>query len=340
MKAIKILAVLLMITIALSGCVDRKNKPVVFVWYPNESGEDLKAARDEFGSLVTKATGRPVEHKLTTDYAIAIEALSNNNADIAWVGAIGYIEANERNKAIHPLVVNSGASGTLSDAVYFSWLIVRKGDETAYQTADGFTIDNMVGKRFSFVSSSSTSGFVVPADGIINRFKNTTEWNQLTTDDLLEGGTDKFFSEVLFGGSHQGSAVNLLSGRADVAAVCDTCIGSYIEHIGGTHNRSGAVYRVRLDATEPFHNLRGSELFVISSTPVLNAPFVVNSETLNKQEIDALRDVFTSAETAANPRVFVPRDSEFKGLLRRQSAESRFVAVEDSWFNPIRELSK
>lgn len=340
MKAVRILAVLLMVALAFSGCTDRKNKPVVFVWYPNESGDDMKSARDEFGALVTKATGRPVEHKLTTDYAISIETLSNNNADVAWVGAIGYIEANNRNKVIQPLVVNSGKSGTLSDAVYYSWFIVRKGEEAEYQTTDGFAIDKMAGKRFSFVSSSSTSGFRVPSDSIVNRFKKTAEWSSLTTDDLLEGGRNKFFSEVLFGGSHQGSAVNLLSGRADVAAVCDTCIDNYIEHIGGTHNRPGAVYRVRANADEPFHNLRGREFFVIGATPVLNAPFVVNTKTLSAQEINALRELFTSAETAANPRIFVPRGSDFKGLLRQESAESRFIAVDDAWFNPIRELSK
>ena len=39
------------------------------VWYPNESGNDLKAARDEIGKVIEEVTGKKVEHKLTTDYA-------------------------------------------------------------------------------------------------------------------------------------------------------------------------------------------------------------------------------------------------------------------------------
>ena len=62
----------------------------------------------------------------------------------------------------------------------------------------------------SFVSNSSTSGFKVPTNTIISHFAD----DNLIVDNLLEGGSDAFFSEVLFGGSHQGSAFNLLSGKA------------------------------------------------------------------------------------------------------------------------------
>lgn len=154
------------------------------------------------------------------------------------------------------------------------------------------------------------------------------------------GGADRFFTDVLFGGSHQGSAVNLLSGRADVAAFCDTCVANYVEFVSGTPNRPGAIYRVRNDAAEPFNTLTGMEFVIISSTPVLNAPFVMNTEKLKKEEIDALLAVFTAPETAANPKVFVPKGSDFKGLLKKESGAQQFVAVEDAWFNPIRELAQ
>ena len=54
---------------------------ITLVWYPNESAEDYQAARDEVGKLIEKATGKKVEQKLTTDYAIAIESLSNGTSD-------------------------------------------------------------------------------------------------------------------------------------------------------------------------------------------------------------------------------------------------------------------
>ena len=45
------------------------------------------------------------------------------------------------------------------------------------------------------------------------------------SDVLLEPGS--FFSKVLFGNSHQGSAVNLLSGDAEVAAFDDVDVDMY-----------------------------------------------------------------------------------------------------------------
>ena len=92
---------------------------ITLVWYPNESAEDYDVARSEYARLIEEATGKKVEQKLTTDYAIAIESLANGTAQICFMGAQGYIEAKNANDAIEPLFVNSGASGTLDDAKYY-----------------------------------------------------------------------------------------------------------------------------------------------------------------------------------------------------------------------------
>ncbi len=99
-----------------SGGKSNSDEKLTVVWYPNESGNDLKGARDEIGAMIEEATGRSVEHKLTTDYAIAIETIANGNAHLAFMGAQGYIEANNKNDKVQPLAVPSGPSGTLDDA--------------------------------------------------------------------------------------------------------------------------------------------------------------------------------------------------------------------------------
>jgi len=312
---------------------------LTIAWYPNESGAELKEAREEFGKLIEQATGKKVEHKTTTDYVIAIESIANGNADLAYLGPQGYVEAHDKNGNVRPLVVSSGASGTLDDAVYYSWLAVKKEDADQYRDADGFNLDRIEGKRFSFVSTSSTSGFKVPSAGIVSHFGKKEQYKDLKAEDLLEGGKGKLFSEVLFGNSHQGSAVNLLTGKADVSAFCDTCVDNYVELVEGTANRPGAVYAIRDDAVEPFNTLRGREFVLISVTPVLNSPFVVNLETLRDHEIEAIKKMLMSDETANNPKIFVPEDSGFTGLLKKTKNE-RFVEVDDAWFDPIRELSQ
>ena len=324
---------------ASTGGAAKEKDTLTIAWLPNESGADLTEARDEIGKVIEEKTGKKVKHQTTTDYIVAIEAVANGNADIAFLGAQGYIEAHNKNEKVIPLVVPSGASGTLEDAVYYSWLAVNKDNVDEYQNGDEFELDNIQGKKFSFVSNSSTSGFKVPSTGIVDYFSKQGEFKDLTAEDLLEGGEDNFFNEVLYGGSHQGSAVNLLSGKADVAAFCDTCVSNYVELADGEDNRPGAVYQVKKDAAEPFNTVVGKEFSLISVTPVLNAPFAINSETVNEELQAQLLEIMTSDEITNNEKIFVPEGSEFSGLFKK-SKDERLVEVEDAWFNPIRELSK
>lgn len=341
-KSILSIVMLLVLSSILGACSGEKSassssKKITMVWYPNESGNDLKSARDEIGKVIEEATGKQIEHKLTTDYAVAIESIASGKAQIAFMGAQGYIEAKNKSKAIEPVVVPSGASGTLDDAVYYSWLAVRKADADKYKTNGKFSIDNIVDSKFSFVSSSSTSGFKVPSSGIVSHFSKQAEWKDLKAEDLMEGG--KFFKEVLYGDSHQGSAVNLLSKRADVAAFCDTCVGNYIELADGKANQVGTTYKVKKDAAEPFNSLPGEEFTLINVTPVLNAPFAANTETLSKEDFKKIQEALTSDDVANNKNIFVPEDSKMAGLFKKTDKE-RFVIAEDKWFNPIRELAK
>ncbi len=309
---------------------------ITIVWYPNESAEDYEVAREEWGRLIEQATGKKVEQKLTTDYAIAIESLANGTAQISFMGAQGYIEAKNANDAVLPLFVNSGASGTLDDAHYYSFLAVEKGNEGEYASADGgYSIDNIRGKRMSFVSNSSTSGFKVPTSSILTHFADLG----LTEDDLIEGGDDMFFSQVLFGGSHQGSAFNLMSGRSDISAFCNTEIAPYADCTEGEPNTVGSVYTIKSDASAPFDTVAGEEFVIIQVTPVLNGPFAYNSEALDPADVKAIQDLMTSDEVANNPLIFVPEDSDGVGMYEK-TANERLLLVEDAWFDPIRNLSE
>ncbi|MBM7715924.1 PhnD/SsuA/transferrin family substrate-binding protein [Siminovitchia sp. FSL H7-0308] len=335
------LVMLIVISVFLGACSNTKksasSEEITMVWYPNESGNDLKAARDEIGKVIEEATGKKVTHKLTTDYAVAIETIANGNAQMAFMGAQGYIEAKNKSEDIEPVVVPSGASGTLEDAVYHSWLAVRAEDAEKHKENGEFTIDKIVDSKFSFVSNSSTSGFKVPSNSIVTHFSKQDQWKDLTPEDLMEGG--KFFKEVLYGDSHQGSAVNLLSKRADVAAFCDTCVGNYVEVADGEENTAGSTYKVRDDAAEPFNTLTGEEFTLISVTPVLNAPFVANASTLSEEDFKKIQESLASDEVANNETIFVPEDSEQAGLFKKTDKE-RFVVTDDAWFDPIRELAK
>lgn len=336
-----VMAIFLM-SILVTGCGSnsagvKEPDTITVAWLPNNSSDDFKDVRAEFDKIIEKATGKKVTDKLTTDYAILIEALANGNAQIAFCGAQQYIEAHDKNNQVVPLVVNSGDSGTLKDAMYYSRIVVKKGNEDQYKSGSGFSIDNISGKKMSFVSNSSTSGYKVPSAAIVSNFSKQDKWKSLTADDLLEGGNGKFFSQVLFGGSHQLSLVNVLTDKADVAAVDDIDVETYVDLTSGTANTAGAVYTVRNGATAPFDKLGGAQYVVIKAMPVMNAPFVVNTGTLSQKTIDAIQSAFLSDEVTNNPKVFLPKNSKDKGIF---SQPQRFLKVEDSWYNPIRDLSK
>lgn len=333
----------------LVGCGGTNNKEVnssskssdtiTMVWYPNESAGDLAEARDEIGKVIEKATGKKVEHKLTTDYSVVVESIASGTAGIAYMGPEGYIQANKKNNKVQPLVVSSGKSGTIDDAVYYSWLAVPTDKAEEYKKDGKYSLDSIQGKKISYVSNSSSSGFKVPAKSIISYFSNQDKWKDLTTDDLMQGGNDKFFSEVIFGGSHQGSAVNVLTGKTDIAAFCDITLANYIDAVNGKFDELGTTYRVKDDAPEPFNTLPGKEFTTISNIAVLNSPFAINTQVISEEDQKKILDALISDEVANNPKIFVKEGSDIKALFSKEGNE-RFLKVEDSWFDPARDVSK
>ena len=331
-----IMAILLVAVMAIgmsNAALAENTNPITVVWYPNESSNTHEEIRAEVGRLIEQATGRKVEHKLTTDYTIAIEALASGSADMAMaMGAVGYIEAKNRNPEVNVLFVNADKNGTLDGAKYFSWLCVDAENADDYVSGDTYSIDHIAGKKMSFVSNSSTSGFRVPTSSIIAHFAG----ENLDEDKLVEGGSGMFFSEVYFGGSHQGSAVNLINGNADVAAFCDIELQSYIELVSGEENAVGAVYAVREGADAPFDQYVGREFVVIASTPVFNGPNAVNPKNLNAEEIEAIRVLFTSEEVANNEILFYDASVEGAVGLYKNSSSKGYVSVDDSWYDAYR----
>lgn len=335
--ALLLIAVLALGTVLLAtGCSSESDssssgEPLTVVFLPDNSSSDMEASRDALAEIIEEATGRDVEIMTTTDYNVAIEAIVSGEAQMGYFGAEGYVEANEKNDAVQCAFTASDENGTLDEACYYSRICVKAENADEYADGDSYSIDNIEGKSFSFVSATSTSGFAVPASEIVSCFDLDS------TDDLLEDGT--FFSSVMFGDSHQGSAVNLLSGNADVAAFDDIDVDMYFDLVSGEANEIGAVYQVKDDADAPFDSVRGEQFTIIGSTPVLNGPFCYNTDELTEEECEAITEAMCSEETANNSAIFYnPDDEDASGLVEKTSDQTCFVEVEDSWYDPIRDL--
>ena len=312
---------------------EKNTSPIIVTWYPNESSNTHGDVRSEVGKLIGQATGRKVEHRLTTDYTIAIEAIASGAADIAMsMGAVGYVEAKNKNPEINVLFVNADKNGKLDEAKYFSWLCVTVENADNYKSGGTYSIDNIRGKKMSFVSNSSTSGFRVPTSSIIAHFTK----DNLNEDKLIEGGANLFFSDVYFGGSHQGSAINLITSNVDVAAFCDTELERYVQLDEGIESEVGSVYAIKNNAEAPFNVHSGKKFMVIASYPVFNGPCAYNPKNLSPDEIQAIRDLFTSKEVADNQVLFF--DPEAKGAigLFKKTSSYGYTLTADSWYDPYR----
>ena len=310
----------------------KNDSPINVVWYPNESSNTHEEIRAEIGRLIEQATGRTVNNLTTTDYTIAIQSIASGSADIAMaMGAVGYIEAKNSNPQVDVLFVNADKNGKLDEAKYFSWICVNRDDAGQYASGGSYSIENIKGKRMSFVSNSSTSGFRVPTSTIIAHFAG----DNLTEDDLLPEGS--FFSEVFFGQSHQGSAINLIAGNCDAAAFCDTEMHPYADLVSGEDNTVGAVYGIKAGADAPFDVHAGKEFVVIACIPVFNGPCAYNPQNLNADEIKAVRDLFTSPEVADNEKLFYDPDVEGAFGLHKKTSSYGYTLTNDSWYDPYRQ---
>jgi phosphonate transport system substrate-binding protein len=303
-------------------------KPLTIVFLPSDSAKEEGAARTALKEKISQATGRKVKVETTTDYNVTIQAIASNKAQIALLGPDSYIQARSQSKHVEPIVTYSGKSGTLKDAYYHSYIMVNKADASQYQKNGKYSLDNIKGKTMSFVSNTSTSGFAVPAGAIKSKF------NLKSTNQLAQGG--KFFSKVLYGQSHQGSALNLLSGNSQIAAFDDIDLVQYGKFLNNS-TKAGAIFKINNNASAPLNKVAGKESIAIAVYKVQNEPIAVNNTDLSRSEIKKIQNILTSKKTTNDKRFFAPSGSNSRSLFTKDG-KTQFVKINDSWYKPTHEI--
>ncbi len=313
------------------SCSEEKKEAFKIVFYPNESGESMKDAREAFKDVLQKALNRDVEVLTTTDYNIALETLISGKANMAYVGAEGYIQAHNKNEAVIPLVTNSGPSGTLSDSLYYAFIACSTKHVAKFTDEEGrFNAEAVRNKKVSFVSVNSTSGFTIPAKFLQGKLGASD------TDELIKEGA--FFEKTIFASSHQGSQVMLYTEEADIACFAIPQTIKVYALAEGEENTDGAVYEVQPCDDKPFSDYVGEKITILKALPVLNAPLVINTATATPEEIEKIRAMLVSDETTNNPGIFRQAGSEIKGIFPRWSDATRLIEVDDAWYDKVRNV--
>lgn len=170
---------------------------------PIEGGADTRERFAPLGDHLSKRLGVPVDVVSASSYQGVITAMANDQLDFAYYGPKSYVEAARRAKA-EAMLLELSQDG---EPGYRSIFIVPAG-------SDAQTLSDTRGRGFVFTDPNSTSGYLIPATIVYDRFGEPAE---------------TFFSEVRFSGAHGTSMLQVAAGEVEVAATNDLDLNRMIQ---------------------------------------------------------------------------------------------------------------
>jgi phosphonate transport system substrate-binding protein len=230
--------------------------------FPSRTGTtEVQRKADAIAKLISSELKMPVEAVVADDTA-AVEALRADRAEVAFLSSRPALKAEKLAGAkLYLAEVRPDYSG---GQTYRSVMVVRDDSELQKKSDSKENLEQLKGKKMSFTSPTSGSGFVFPVGELVK--------NGMVPDrDRLTG----FFGQVSYGGNYSGALQAVLRGQADVAAVSEYALRPpYITEEEGKqlrilHEISGVpAHGVAIDDRVP-EDLRGR---VIAALQKLNEP--------------------------------------------------------------------
>ncbi|PZO66679.1 MAG: phosphonate ABC transporter substrate-binding protein [Paracoccus denitrificans] len=152
-----------------------------------ENAQDRMNSNECYRAAIEKSLGVPVKVFTPADYDGVIQGLLGGTLDMAWMGASGYAKIYLTNPdAVSPVLTKQNIDGSTG---YYSIGLARKDS--------GITsIEDAKGKIFAFADPNSTSGYLIPAAELTEKY----------------GPLDQYFSEVRFSGGHEQTIVGVANG--------------------------------------------------------------------------------------------------------------------------------
>lgn len=179
-----------------------KDHPLRVLMIPADTGtNDITADYAPVFNGITEHYGIHFELRVGASYAAVVEGMCNDQADIAWYGAVTFGQAHDR-CGVDLLAVDV----LKGDSSYYSGIFVRKDSGIK-------TIADMKGKSMAFGSPNSTSSFNFPVAM------------------LIAAGVDpvKDLKKVIIAGSHSASIAALSEGKVDAAAASYNSFGKAVK---------------------------------------------------------------------------------------------------------------
>ncbi|MEV0428258.1 phosphate/phosphite/phosphonate ABC transporter substrate-binding protein [Micromonospora sp. NPDC050495] len=221
---------------------------------PNISPEKQQAQYEPFRKYLADRLHVDVELFVATDYAGVVAALVSEKVDVAYLGGLTYVQADEQTDVTPMVTEVDEETGTPK---YLSAVAVKK--DSPHQSVKD-VVD--AGGRFAFGDVSSTSGSLYPRVMLVGAGA------RCQPDDLASCPP---LSRVVFTGGHDAAAQAVLNGSADAAGL-----------------ELRILHRLERQGTVPTGALR-----VVQTHEVMGYPWVARAD-LSAQARTTLTEAFTS----------------------------------------------
>lgn len=200
-----IVAVVLGLNLVSAQEVDRTGWPETFIIgvYPGDNVQEALAAVEPLRVYLEDTLGVRTVLITGTSYNAVIEAMAANRADAMEVGPFSYVLAADVANAEAIAVANYEVEVDKNEVPgYFSLMFTKKGS--------GITsIADLAGRSFAFTDPASTSGYLVPANDILQAMEFT------------DAGQIEDFANVTFAGNHPTAVLSVFNDTVEAGATFD-----------------------------------------------------------------------------------------------------------------------
>lgn len=165
---------------------------------PDQDPEKLQRLYGSVAADLSKKLGVPVVYKPVTDYTAAVSLFRTGDLQLVWFGGLTGVQARLQTPGAKPLVQRD------IDGSFHSLFIVNAATKLA-PVQDVAGLAELKGKRFTFGSQSSTSGFLMPAYFLLQARVDVDK--DFVGPPGYSGSHDKTI-DLVQSGSYQAGAVN------------------------------------------------------------------------------------------------------------------------------------
>lgn len=312
-----------------SAFFGKKEEKIVLGFLPTEGSAEFEGFRDGLAAEIEVATGKKIDIRTTDSYEALIDAMLAGEMDLAFSGGNQYIMAKDdsRGKENIQVVFTYGPDGILEKAGYQGWIATKKDSDLYKEIKNSGIGDDLTpggkdeidrikmlrGKRFSFVSSASSSGFKVPRAILNNTFgpegtkevKNKDDFANPQKINIL----DITFSPT---GDHQGNINLIYNGGVDAGAFCE---GYFVDGV----------------------DAKGIEdFYVLAKRIVPNGPVWANVDSLGKDNLEKIKVHFDNLSydkaSEVGKQLWTSKGTLLKGK------DEKFLLVQDGFYEILRQM--